>query len=280
MVAIATEGDADARKTADHVIEIPAASELLTPDPGDRAAAAAGISHRGAARLRRGSAAEPGQERDRGMNGGLVMLAGHAIYQDGQWHGGHQNEDRLYETHLRDTFRIFADEGYQALVLSGGRSRPHLAPDIGNSEAKGMLEFAQGAGLTAGIGGEVLLEQYGRDSFENLLFSILCFHRRFGEWPSRVGAVSWKFKALRFYLIACGMKLAEGRFPTFITTDVPAGARAMRDSRAAACRCTVHDHTAGGSWWNRCIAMHSGSGPRGWDALHRNTLVTRSLRGG
>ena len=31
VVAISTEGDEDARKTADHVIEIPAASELLTP---------------------------------------------------------------------------------------------------------------------------------------------------------------------------------------------------------------------------------------------------------
>ena len=31
VVAISTEGDEDARKTADHVIEIPAANELLTP---------------------------------------------------------------------------------------------------------------------------------------------------------------------------------------------------------------------------------------------------------
>jgi glucosamine--fructose-6-phosphate aminotransferase (isomerizing) len=31
VVAISTEGDEDARKTADHVIEIPAASELLSP---------------------------------------------------------------------------------------------------------------------------------------------------------------------------------------------------------------------------------------------------------
>ena len=60
------------------------------------------------------------------MNGGLLMLAGHAIYQGGRWHGGHQNEDRLYERHVRDAFGIFANEGYQALALSGGRSRPQL----------------------------------------------------------------------------------------------------------------------------------------------------------
>jgi hypothetical protein len=155
------------------------------------------------------------------MNGGLLMLAGHAIYQGGRWHGGHQNEDRLYETHVRDAFRILAAEGYQALALSGGRSRPQLAPEIGNSEAEGMLEYAREAGL-AGPGGTVLLEKFGRDSFENLFFSMLCFHRQFGEWPSRVGAVSWKFKALRFYLIACGLRLADGRFRFFGSGD-PSG---------------------------------------------------------
>jgi hypothetical protein len=169
------------------------------------------------------------------MNGGLLMLAGHAIYQGGRWHGGHQNEDRLYETHIRDAFRIFADEGYQALALSGGRSRPQLAPEIGNSEAEGMLEYAREAGL-AGPGGHpggaVLLERFGRDSFENLFFSMLCFHREFGEWPSRVGAVSWKFKALRFYLIACGLRLADGRFRFFGSGD-PAGQPAIEAFAAA-----------------------------------------------
>jgi len=155
------------------------------------------------------------------MNRGLLMLAGHAIYQGGRWHGGHQNEDRLYQTHVRDAFRIFVDEGYEALALSGGRSRPHLADKVSNSEAEGMLDYARGAGLV-GPSGAVLLERYGRDSFENLFFSMLCFHRQFGEWPARVGAVSWKFKALRFYLIACGLRLAEGRFRFFGSGD-PSG---------------------------------------------------------
>jgi len=152
------------------------------------------------------------------MNGGLLMLAGHAIYQGGRWYGGHQNEDRLYETHVRDTFRIFVDEGYDALALSGGRSRPHLADKVSNSEAEGMAEWARVHGIVW-PSDAVLLERYGRDSFENLFFSMLYFHRQFGEWPSRVGAVSWKFKALRFYLIACGLRLAEGRFRFFGSGD-------------------------------------------------------------
>jgi hypothetical protein len=34
--------------------------------------------------------------------------------------------------------------------------------------------------------------------------------------------VSWKFKALRFYLIACGLRLAEGRFRFYGSGD-PSG---------------------------------------------------------
>ncbi len=165
------------------------------------------------------------------MNNGLLMLAGHAIYQDGRWHGGHQNEDRLYETHVRDAFRILAEEGYQALVLSGGRSRPHLQPAITSSEAQGMRDYALESGLMRPAD-PVLLELWGRDSFENLFFSILCFYRRFGEWPSRVGAVSWKFKALRFYLIACGLRLAEGRFRFYGSGD-PASQDAVEAFAAA-----------------------------------------------
>ena len=165
------------------------------------------------------------------MNGGLLVLAGHAIYEGGQWHGGHQNEDRLYEKHVRDAFRIFGDEGYEALALSGGRSRPELADQVSNSEAEGMLEYARGAGL-ARRPESVLLERYGRDSFENVFFSMLCYYRQSGEWPSRVGAVSWKFKALRFYLIACGLRLAEGRFRFFGSGD-PSGQQAVESFAAA-----------------------------------------------
>ena len=63
MLAIVTEGDTEVRKVADDVIEIPAAPDLLDADPRDRAAAVAGLSHRGAARMRRGSAAQSRQER-------------------------------------------------------------------------------------------------------------------------------------------------------------------------------------------------------------------------
>jgi glutamine---fructose-6-phosphate transaminase (isomerizing) len=47
VVAIASEGiPRDLKKQADHVISIPRSDELLLPDSGGRAAAAAGLPHR------------------------------------------------------------------------------------------------------------------------------------------------------------------------------------------------------------------------------------------
>ncbi|MFN7998524.1 MAG: ElyC/SanA/YdcF family protein [Bryobacteraceae bacterium] len=152
------------------------------------------------------------------MNGGLLMLAGHAIYQAGKWHGGYPGEEQLYERHVRDALYIYAAGHYQALIFSGGHSRPHLTPAVSNSEAQGMRAYACETGILP-AGAAVLLEEYGRDSFENLFFSILRFYREYGEWPSRVAAVSWKFKALRFYLIACGLHIADGRFTFYGSGD-------------------------------------------------------------
>ena len=75
VVAIVTKGDDKAHKIADHIIEIPPSSELLTPDPGDRPLAVARLSHRGPPRLRRRSAPQPRQKRHRrvGQTSGLSV---------------------------------------------------------------------------------------------------------------------------------------------------------------------------------------------------------------
>lgn len=144
-------------------------------------------------------------------NGSLLIVAGHAIYQNGVWYGGWPNEEQFYEQHVLDGFEVWKSEAYQALALSGGRTRRNLPNGITNSEGEGLLEFAKDAELHIGQS-NVLVESYARNSFENVFFSMLCFFHKFKYWPSRVGIVSWKFKALRFYVIACGLKLGNRRF--------------------------------------------------------------------
>jgi hypothetical protein len=175
-------------------------------------------------------------------NGGLLIVAGHAIYQNGTWYGGFHGEELIYEQHVRDGLSIFRSERYEALVFSGGHTRPKLQEVqngfVTNTEAEGLLEFAFNHGLCAGREKDIYVESYARDSFENILFSIMCFYHHNESWPSRVGIVSWKFKALRFYLIACGLKLGDGKFIFFgsgdlylqKTMEIAAAETAMSDS--------------------------------------------------
>ncbi len=67
VIAMATEGDEDIREAADHVLFVPPDAGAAVAHPGDRAAAVAGLPHRGAPRLRRGPAPQPGQVGDGGV---------------------------------------------------------------------------------------------------------------------------------------------------------------------------------------------------------------------
>ena len=69
VIAVATAGDDDIRQHAEHVLLRPADQRGPLGDPGDRAAAAALVLHREAARLQRRPAAQPRQVRDGGVGG-------------------------------------------------------------------------------------------------------------------------------------------------------------------------------------------------------------------
>ena len=82
-----------------------------------------------------------------------------------------------------------------------------------------MLAFARDAGLVPAESPIFLAEEFARDSFENVFFSVLAYRRNFGYWPSRVGALSWKFKALRYYMIGLGLGLLKNDFRFFGSAD-------------------------------------------------------------
>jgi hypothetical protein len=146
----------------------------------------------------------PNREKPRGM----VIVAGHAIYQDGVWYGGYKGEDRIYEEHVIQGYRVAERLGL-ALIVSGGETRPHI-PQIrqGQSEAKGMYDFAVKAGLT-GNGVPIIQEPKARDSFSNILYSLFAFKKAYGEWPRDIHAVSLPFKQRRWELMASGIGVAD-----------------------------------------------------------------------
>src|SRR5689334_15546221 len=83
----------------------------------------------------------------------LVVVAGHSIFQNGRWYGGHPGEDRFYAQHIEDGVAKHAALESSALIFSGGYTRPnHEAVRSGavtNSEAHGMVEYAVARGLVS-----------------------------------------------------------------------------------------------------------------------------------
>jgi hypothetical protein len=85
------------------------------------------------------------------------------------------------------------------LIFSGGPTRRDAGP---RSEAESYYRIATRYAWfgRAAVAGRALLEDFSRDSFENLLFGICRFREFTGRYPDRVTMVSWAFKERRFGL--------------------------------------------------------------------------------
>ena len=142
------------------------------------------------------------------LDGGLIVVAGHAIWCRGKFFGGFPGEDPFYEAHIAAGIQLLREWNYEHVVFSGTKSRPKLESETnGATEAEGMRNYAIHADLISSGDGRIILENFARDTFENLFFSTLAFHSKTNRWPSRVGVVSWNSKGLRVHLIAAGMRL-------------------------------------------------------------------------
>ena len=145
----------------------------------------------------------------------VIILGCHAIFQQlygsRVWHGGlgYFGEERVLEEHVRKWLEFAESLGFELRVPSGGRTRPKLAPLVSNSEGGGIVQYLESIGISGSRSGQLIPEEYARDSCENVFFSILLSYAQTGCWPTRVGVVSFGFKKLRFEVVgaALGVKI-------------------------------------------------------------------------
>ncbi|REJ95216.1 MAG: hypothetical protein DWQ34_06725 [Planctomycetota bacterium] len=147
------------------------------------------------------------------MKASVLIVALHGIYSHRRWYGpGRPGQEPLYEQHLRSAPKLAVQEGYDTIVVSGGRTRPQL-PEVKeglvvHSEAEGALEFIRDDAIDL-LGRRLLPESFARDSFENLLFGLLAARQACGAWPDSIGFLSFPFKMLRMVSSAIGLGVAE-----------------------------------------------------------------------
>ncbi|KAK6544115.1 hypothetical protein TWF694_000825 [Orbilia ellipsospora] len=137
----------------------------------------------------------------------LVIVMGHAIWMGGNTLGDDEKEWTLlpYQHGLAKTFKQHVEAGVKIakqnedslLVFTGGETRNFAGP---SSEAQSYWSLAYLSKLiepNTSLFNRSTTEEFARDSYENILFSICRFHEYTSNYPSRITIVGFEFKRER-----------------------------------------------------------------------------------
>lgn len=149
-----------------------------------------------------------------------IIVAGHAVLvrfknltADSSWAllDFQRGEPPCYVQHVRTAVELAAGDPEALLIFSGGPTRAGAGP---LSEAQSYHHVACHYGWFGhpDVAQRTILEDFARDSFENLLFGICRFQEYAGAYPERVTLVSWAFKEQRFGLHRDAIGFPADRF--------------------------------------------------------------------
>jgi hypothetical protein len=133
--------------------------------------------------------------------GHAVLLRTKNLSADSSWSllDFQRGEPPFYIEHVRTAIDLAASDEESLLIFSGGPTRHSAGP---RTEAFSYWTTADRYAWfgNPAVARRAVLEEFARDSFENLLFSICRFREIAGKYPEHVTLVSWGFKEQRFGL--------------------------------------------------------------------------------
>ena len=126
-----------------------------------------------------------------------IIVAGHAVLRlnqmskaerdDAAWYLLSYQKDQgfpgIITSHIKKGIDLAKKDNNAVLFFSGGQTRKDVGPI---SEAASYYYLAEEKKWMGAINQRTYLEEYARDSFENLLFSICRFREVTGDYPSKV----------------------------------------------------------------------------------------------
>jgi hypothetical protein len=161
----------------------------------------------------------------------LIVVAGHAVYiaqdfrhpdEDVCWYlqPFQKGEPPFYLEHIRVGVDLAESDRNSLLVYSGGQTRYEAGP---RSEAQSYWLLADSFKWWSrtNVRLRAVTEEFARDSFENLLFSICRFRECVGIYPAKVTVVSWEFKRERFELHRSALRWNKSERYAFVGANNP-----------------------------------------------------------
>lgn len=128
-----------------------------------------------------------------------------------------RGEPPFYIGHIRRGVELLRANPGALLLFSGGSTRSeagHRWSEAGTylAIAKHFGWWCRTAEESRALETRVAMEDFSRDSFENLLFSLGRFQQLTGRYPRAVTLVSWAFKRERFALHRAAIRFPAERF--------------------------------------------------------------------
>jgi len=138
----------------------------------------------------------------------LIIVAGHTIFignnfeetdEKQNWYLESYQKDELqaFLQHIKHGVKIAAKDNSSLLLFSGGHTRQAAGPRTEALSYWSVAEALDWFGFPY-VRWRALTEEFSRDSFENLLFSICRFREIVGRYPKNITIVSFDFKRTRF----------------------------------------------------------------------------------
>lgn len=184
----------------------------------------------------------------------LIMVAGHAIYtgttydhtalhDEANWilEPFQKGQVPTFLRHIERGVALTANDPLALLLFSGGQTRDNAGP---RSEGQTYWTIANsqrwyGMQNSGGVENRSFTEEYARDSYENLLFSICRFRQLTGRYPREITVVGFEFKRDRFIsLHRRALRFPKQRFH-YVGIDPPSP-DGLRGGLSARERSTAH----------------------------------------
>ena len=179
--------------------------------------------------------------------------------------------DSFFE-HMQLGVRTAAGNAQALLLFSGGATRADGGP-LSEGASYWSVANAEGWFGVPSVRERAHTEEYARDSYENLLYSLCRFHELTGGWPRNLTVVGYEFKRQRFeslHVPALGWPAARFSYPGTAAPDPQRAVTAEQGvldawseqpygcrGELAAKRVSRDPFARGVPYRARCAALHS-----------------------
>ncbi len=163
----------------------------------------------------------------------LVIVPGHAVYMgkeaansmhDEYWIGGFKGEARYYTEHAIAGIEEAGKGSNYLLAFSGGQTR-ECAGVMSEAQSYWFLADQYSWSNKEDVKGRALVEDFARDSFENLAFGVGVFARVTSRMPEDITVCGWGFKEDRYRMHASALRIRQNRLH-YVKVNNPEGGEA------------------------------------------------------